>query len=770
MELSMLLFSFSFLIGISQLLWLPIVTLHWLIYTVPFYIFALVYTENNSKLIKVILGLILGFSYGIFSAYTAKSTQLNYIPDKTFEVVGKIDSIPIVSDLGVRGNKTKFKFKIDSNNLELPITYTLTNWYNTHDEIKIGQTWKLTLKLKPIHGFKNPGSFDYSKWLFRHGYDAIATVKAGNLIPQETTLIWYWIEQKRVEISQLIDESIESSRVRSLIQALSIGDKSRISYQDSQLFQETGTSHIIAISGLHIGLIAYVGILFGRLFFILFTTEKINRLKYEAVFAIVFSLFYALLAGLSIPTIRALVMVVVFSIAHSCKFKITRWTSWSIALLIVLISDPFSVLDIGFWFSFSAVAVLMFSFSGRKNNQSIIISFIKAQIIILIGLMPLMVIVFHKINLLTPISNLIVLPLASLLLIPLMFASFIVNLFSVNISKSLFNLVEWLGESIFYILDYLQQFKFLSVSISHINSISLVLLILAMALILLPKLFRWKILSILIFVAVLLKSPNEWHDKDFNVSILDVGQGLSVVVQTKNHILVYDTGSKFASGFSIMNSVVLPFMQKRGMDKVDTLILSHGDNDHAGGVDDLLKIYPNIKVLDVIGKYSNCQFPSKWIWDGVLFEILSPFETVPYLGNNSSCVLKVSSDFGSLLLTGDIGEAVEYRLTHNLSKKIQSDVLIIPHHGSKTSSSTDFIKLVNPDMAINSSGFANQFNHPHPDIKERYQNLYVDFFDTQNNGMIEIIFTRDGIQRNLYSEMHPNFWDAKLVNSDNVPY
>jgi competence protein ComEC len=699
----------------------------------------------------ITLGLTYAISYGLY----AKSHQLQILPKETITLVGKISNLPIH-----KHDKVKFSLNIKEIQNNSPLKRILVSWYKSEEELQVGQIWQLEVKLKPIHGYNNPGSFDYSKWLFRHGYDATATVRKGKLITPQFNDILTQINLLRASISQLIDVKFQSPRVQALIKALTIGDKSQISYEDSQLFQDTGTAHLIAISGLHIGLMAFLGVLFGRLLFYFLANEKFNRFKVEAIFAIVLAAFYALLAGLSVPTIRALVMIVVFSIAYALNKQINRWQAWSIALITILIFDPLSVLDVGFWFSFTAVAVLMFAFSGRKFSHNKIITFAKAQWVILIGLMPIMILVFGKINLLTPLANLMVLPLASLLLIPLMFAAFMTYLFSNTLANFLFELVETLAQLLFAILDELQQLNFLSLSISHIGTITILSVSLMTLILLLPKLFRWRYLSLLLIFPVIFSMPKTLKTKEFQVIVLDVGQGLSIVVKSAKHTLIYDTGAKYDTGFNLASVVVIPYLHSLGINNIDKLLLSHQDNDHAGGVKELMAEFPEMQVYDVNGEYHACKKGLSWQWDEVSFEVLSPYNITPYMGNNSSCVLKISSQLGSILFTGDIEEPIEYRLLHQSKAKLTSDVLVIPHHGSKTSSSQDFIQQVNPKIALNSSGYSNQFNHPHPMIRQRYIDNGIRFYDTQERGMIELLFSKIGISIEQYSDINPHFWQV----------
>ena len=753
----MLIFTLSFLVGIAQLLWLPELKFYWLV-PISLMIISSFYCFIKSKLIfpLIIFGISIGLFYAVSIGIHAKSHQLNFIPESHIRAIGIVSNLPVH-----KNDKTKFSFNINEIDEELKLKKILVSWYKTDNIIEAGQIWELTLKLKPIHGYRNPGSFDYSKWLFRQGYDATATVKNAKLIQAQSFDPRSIINKIRSAISNLIESEFTSARIQALIKALSIGDKSQISYEDSQLFQDTGTAHLIAISGLHIGLVAYIGLLFGRLIFLFYTNEKLNRFKYEAFFSILFALIYALLAGFSIPTIRAFIMVMSFSMAYAMKAYISRWQAWSIAMLVVLLVDPLSVLDVGFWFSFTAVAVLMFAFTGRRSNNNKIISFIYAQVVILIGLMPMMVIVFGTINLLTPIANLIVLPLASLLLIPLLLGSFIAYLFSENIAKILFDLVEEIAQYLFLILDILQPYKFLSITVNQLTFLIVTSLIIISILFLLPKLFRWKYLAFIFFIPVFYNNPKLLNQKEYRVNILDVGQGLSVIVTTKDHTMIYDTGAKYDTGFNLASSVVIPFLQNKGIDNVDKLILSHSDNDHAGGKDEIVEKYRNIQIYDVVAEKTPCINGVKWQWNEVFFEVLSPYNINPYLGNNSSCVIRISSQYGSILLTGDIEEPVEYRLVHQLPQEVKSQVMLVPHHGSRTSSGNDFVNTVNPKIVLNSSGYANQFNHPHPLIKKLYLEKGIEFFDTQDKGMLEVLYNENGYNLKQYSDVNRHFWQVE---------
>ena len=752
----MLKIALSFLFGITPIIWLPFVKIYWLFPLFVCGVIALFLSQRSPKKYHYysIISFVLGFSYAIVAVENAQSHLLTFVPDNMYWVEGEITNLPKITD-----KKATFALDVDKQSDELKLKKILVNWYDSSDNLQTGQKWKLKLKLKPIHGVRNPGSFDYSKWLFRNGYSATASVKDSQLLTNSTLGLFSKINRLRENVAHFIDDHFISLRVKSLLKALVIGDKREISYKDSQLFQQTGAAHLIAISGLHIGLVAFFGLIIGRLIFYLIPSEHVNQFKYEAFFAILLGLFYALMAGLSIPTIRALVMVAVFSLAHVFKTKITNWQAWASALVIVLIMDPLSVLDLGFWFSFMAVAVLMFGFSNRKQSLLKVTVFIKAQIFILVGLLPLMAIFFHQINLLAPLTNFIVLPLVSFLLIPLLFLSLMVSIFNNFLSSIMFSSVEILVEVFFKLLEDLSRLNGLILPLPQLTFSQILVLVSIVMLLLLPKLFRWRFIIIIFLVGFLFIPAPKLMVDDFDVNLLDVGQGLSIVITTKNHTMVFDTGARYDSGYSYAASVVVPFLNSKAINYVDYLVLSHKDNDHAGGAGMLIEKYTNVNILDVLGVNGSCKSPKTWQWDGVNFSVLSPFELTPYLGNNSSCVIKISSPNGSVLLTADIEEPVEYRLVNNDPNSLKSDVLIVPHHGSKSSSSDDFLTLVNPKVALNSSGFANQFNHPHPKIKKRYKSKNITFLDTQKSGMITVKFRKEEIQ--FYEErmdfMH--VWD-----------
>ncbi|MCF6300014.1 MAG: DNA internalization-related competence protein ComEC/Rec2, partial [Proteobacteria bacterium] len=637
-------------------------------------------------------------------------------------------------------------------------------WYKQNSSqsfnFKPGQRWQLEVKLKPPVALSNPAGFDREKWLFRHRIDALGTIKSAQLLDDDPVKFMGKIHRWRYRISNLIDDAFEDPRSKGLILALSIGDKSKLDSTDYQLFQSTGTAHLIAISGLHIGIIAGFGLLLGKIFFRLFPSEKPNRILWQIAFSLLLAACYAALAGLSTPTVRALIMLVSYGVLRLGKRAVYGWDVWSVALIAVLIVDPLNVLDPGFWLSFGAVALLIYSYRGVKKANNIYYPFIKAQIVMLIGLLPISLLVFAELKLLAPLVNLIFIPLMSFLMVPILFISLFAGILLGHIPMLLINLMDSISQVMFYGLEWFANWEQANISFSISHWFHWLLLLSFSIIILSPKVMPQRWLAFLLLIPLFQQTGSKIEPADFKVNFFDVGQGLAVLIRTTNHVMIYDVGAKYDSGFNMSEAVILPYLVNQHIKKIDRLIISHQDNDHAGSVGELLKNISIEQHYDTSGGNQACITGTNWQWDGVSFEIISPYNLNPYFGNNSSCVVKISNRAHSILLTGDIEEAVEYRLTHQFSEKIQSNVLLVPHHGSKTSSSAEFIKTVNPSIAINSSGFLNPFKHPVKQVKQRYLDQNIAFYDTQDLGMIQLDFV-EKIKITSHRNQQTHIWSAK---------
>ncbi len=632
-----------------------------------------------------------------------------------------------------------------------------------------GDQYRFDLLLKPPHGTANGVGFDRERWLFRHGIDALATiqnaVKVEHTRPGWRLSLKIKMNQWRHHVSAQLDRYFSEPRSNALLHALSIGDKSRFEPQDHKLFQATGTAHLIAISGLHIGMVGAIGAGLGWLLFTLFPQQHLPRPLLQVTIGFMLAAAYAALAGFAVSTQRALIMLAVYAGFKWLRRSAYAWDVWSISLLLVLVLDPLNVLDNGFWLSFWAVAVLIFAFQGRSSQHPKWLDFIKIQWLLLIGMMPLSLLQFGSLKLLAPLVNVIVIPLMTVLFIPFL----LLTLLWLQISGSIpIVLVDYMNFISALFWRFLDQFKSIDVTALAwpVQGVwSLGLLTLAAIILLLPKAIPQRLWGLVLIAIALWPQTNRPQPGHFQADILDVGQGTSVLIQTQNHQLLYDVGARFPSGFNFADAVIVPLLRQNRIDVVDTVILSHKDNDHAGAYPNLAQAISIGQTLSTDGRFKACIKGQQWQWDGVQFEVLSPYNLKPYLKNNSSCVLKISTAETTLLLTGDIEQAVEYRLTLHHPLAIQSDILLIPHHGSNTSSTPEFVAAVNPTIALNSSGAFNQFNHPTEKIKAVYKNQNIPILDTQTSGRITLtspVNKQEPFKIIQFRQHNPRFWRNRL--------
>jgi len=337
--------------------------------------------------------------------------------------------------------------------------------------------------------------------------------------------------------------------------------------------------------------------------------------------------------------------------------------------------------------------------------------------------------------------------------------------FSSHISNILFWLALKNLHFLWKFLTYLAGFPNISLHYYLPNGILFVFLIVAILIWLMPKGFKGKYLSFFLLIPLFFYQYPKPEQGAFWFTLLDVGQGLASVIQTKHHVMIYDTGPDFGEDFDAGKTVVIPFLQSQGIRTIDVMMISHGDDDHIGGAKSILKSMPVKKILTSVPErfkkqaVFHCYQGEHWAWDGVSFDVLSPVKDQKYEGNNSSCVLKVSNGNQSLLLTGDMQKEVEARLVLN-HVDIRSTVLVAPHHGSDTSSSLDFVEAVHPQIVLFPVGYLNKFQFPKEDIKKRYQQFGAILFDTVHDGAITIRFNHKPIKPELYRIEHRHVWNA----------
>ena len=662
--------------------------------------------------------------------------------------------------------QTRFDFIVTESAQKLPSKLRLS-WYYPDQAIKAGQYWSFTIKLKRPHGSLNPGGFDYERWLFTQGIGAAGYVRPDSkpvLLGRDSA--WTNISVWRQRITDRLSFLLSESPSLGLIKALTIGDGNGITQQQWDVFRKTGTTHLVVISGSHVGLIA------GLAYFLVLKVWAWTGLlrwspqRVAAVAAMLVAVFYAGLAGFSVPAQRAVIMLVVVMLAIILQRNTRPFNTLAVALFAVLAFDPLAVLAVGFWLSFLAVSLIIYVVAGRLSKSGYMLEGIKINWATSVGLSPLLLFFFQQVSLISPLANFIAVPVISLLAVPLSLLAVVLMFGFPLLASKLFMVVDTALQGLWWLLVRLAELPLATISHAQPSVWALVFALPGVLLLLAPRGMPARWLSLIMFLPLVFTPANKPKAGSINMTLLDVGQGLSVVVQTENHWLVYDTGAKFSAESDMGRSVVLPFLRRQGADKIDRLIISHGDNDHIGGALSLMHGMPTEQVLTSVPQqlsdYSPlmCEAGQSWSWDNVTFTLLSPQH--PFVSDNdNSCVLKIESEQGAVLLTSDIEMAAESWLVETYGNHLKAKVLISPHHGSKTSSTYEFLQAVQPVYVLIPAGYRNQFGHPHQEVLDRYQQIKAQWLNTADSGAISL-GVKDGLwQVQSLRDTESKYWNVK---------
>ena len=710
---------------------------------------------------------VLGF---VWSACFAMERLENILPSQyegiDLQVEGEIIGLPQVDDRRVRFDFLPFH-PHTGNALQLPSTIRLT-WYYPDRIIESGQHWRLTVRLKRPHGNLNPGGFDYERWLFVKGIGATGYVrKASSAVLIKETPGWFNISNWRQQIADRISILLPDSEHLGVMKALIMGERDEISQRQWEVFRQTGTIHLMAISGLHIGLIS------GLVFFVvlqLWAWTGILNLsppRVAAAASIMAAFFYAALAGFSIPTQRALAMLLIVMAGLYWQRNLRPFNILAFALLTIIIVDPTAMIVPGFWLSFIAVSIILVSMSARLGKPGYWGGMIKINWATAVGLAPLTLWYFQQVSLIAPLANFIAIPIISLWVVPMLLLSVVAMMFSTVLSGWLLILVDMGLQGLIWLLSRLAEWQFSAFAIPQSPLWAMLLALAGCLLLLIPKGIPGRWLGGVLIIPIIFVDQQRPAETAVKMTLLDVGQGLAAVVQTANHVLVFDTGAKYSTRFDMGRSVVLPFLQSQGLKKIDTLIISHGDNDHIGGVRSL---YQGVKIEQVyssvpemLAAYSpkTCIAGQKWVWNEVTFTIISPGSQAFATENDNSCVLKIKSIHGSILLTGDIEKPAEAWLVDEYADTLKSEVLVAAHHGSSSSSSLAFLQNVDPDTILIPSGYRNRFGFPHQQVLKRYQQIKAGWVNTADAGAVTVLMDEHGFSIRNYRETVGKFWNPR---------
>ena len=730
---------------------------------------------RRQVLVLPVFILLLGFSWAnyVFTVHFESQLPSEY-EGVTIVLTGEVDGLPAKN-----AQSSRFNFKINqaktiSNETiaELSNHKVVLSCYHCYMDFLPEQEWSLSVRLKRPHSYASWGAFDYEKYLFRNRIIATGYIRIKDQNELINSKSGFSITQLRYQIRSLLNQTLsDKNNAKSIIAALMIGDKSHFSNQQQLTFQKTGISHLMAISGLHIGLAFMVTI--WLLKWVLFPVAQlfnwVPRQKLVLIPALFVALSYSALAGFAISTQRALIMLCLFVLARFCARELSLLKVLLMTVVVIFVVDPLSILDVGFWLSCSAVLVigLAAQYQNLKKIQDSELhnnlSLIKLQPLLWIGMLPVTLLFFGKISLLSPIINLLMVPLFCGVLIPITLFALVLYLIGLNqLSNSLLSVLSYCYQQVYWVLETISEWPIAQVSLTPMRIIDWLLFVL----VILAYYKKWRLKHILALLFVIVffvfNNPRNLEADEYIVTLLDVGQGLSMVIEAPDYVLVYDTGPAYSSGFSTAQSVLIPYLQRRGIRQIDMLIISHADNDHIGGLKTLTEAIEIKQILtsrvDKIPGATNCQKGQIWSVEGIDFEIISPDEGTPQGSNNRSCVLIVSNGFKKTLISGDIERQVERYLVNNESD-ISADILLVPHQGSKTSSTATFIDVVKPDLALIAAGYRNHYGHPHNDVVSRYKNRNINIASTIDSGSILLKINKKDVNIKSYRRSNKGFWN-----------
>ena len=626
----------------------------------------------------------------------------------------------------------------------------LVNWYRPTANVALGQVWQFELRLKPNRGYKNKLSFDYETWLFAKGIDALGYVRSNSKLVQPQLLQHEQIGLIE-RLKNNLHKDLQGFQHGGVLMALTSGDTSLMSTDDFRLFRELGIIHLIVISGTHLGLLL---VFFATLLkCLLWLTKRQLKTTYFQGILLLLLLPYVLFVGDSLPVQRAFLSVVLAWLLLISPLRISRYSCFWLVFSLLILLDPLVLLLSGTWLSFLAVWCILCLYSQATNWPS---KLVVIQLGISFGLAPALLYAFSEVPLLSPLVNLLAIPVIGFVILPLCLVCFLINL--VIPLPQAWDYLHQVYAWFYVVLDWSHQFSenwFIRSQVSQILIFSLAQLAFCFAL--LKKMpLKPAFLTLYFGLIALIITPSQGlKSGEFKLALLDVGQALAVAVKTKNHNLVYDTGSSYLTFETIENY---------GVKTIDRLVLSSKDRDHSGGLQQLsdtafipqdFLTNEKLKIQVQLPEAQACLAGTSWTWDQVNFRILHPSgEFLAQSGktsNNTSCVLHISSKHGSAILTGDIEKKAERALLH--AKLPQADLLIAPHHGSKTSSSQEFIHMLNPRYVFISAGFLNRFKHPHASTLKTYEENHLQVYATPKSGMLEYSALEKGVRIQEYRKI-----------------
>lgn len=695
----------------------------------------------------VLVGAAAGVLWATLWGQERLATQLPVALDRAeFRVVGTVVGLPDRDSRALHFELQVARVEALSGAVPPPLRRLRLSWYGDAPALMPGETWQLQLRLRHPRGFANPAGFDRTGWLFSRGVSATGYVRDGaadanRRLSGATPLA---VDAWRERIAAHIERLDLPDAGRALLRAFTVGDSRAITTEMWGRMRVAGVIHLAVISGLHIALAAALGLFLGtaagRLMVALGAPWPARHSG--AVTAWIAGGIYTLLAGFGIATLRAFLMLTVFTAVFLLRRHRVLFADLVWALAAVAVIEPLAPLDPGFWLSFGAVAVLLAAF-GPLRRRSRLRDLVAAQGIVSLGTAAGLLGFFGKLPLLAPLLNLLAIPWVEFFTVPFCLAGVIA-----------LPLVPAVADGFWWIAAWsLQGFDAALAALADLASRAnwtpaagtgwpqVMALTLAGLLMLAPRGLGGKALGGILLAAVVLAGAGA--RPALRVTVLDVGQGLAVVVETSAHVLVYDTGPAYGDRFDAGDGIIAPYLRSRGWSSLDLLVVSHPDADHSGGEAGLVRNYRPARLLRGVlpaglePEAEACRRGQNWRWDGVDFRVLGPDSAGGDVRiNDRSCVLLVESQGVRVLLPGDLEADGEAGLLAADLLPSGIDLLLAPHHGSRTSSSPAFVAQLRPAHVVYSAGWHHRFGHPRPQVVARYTAVGARNWNTAGEGAL----------------------------------
>ena len=676
----------------------------------------------------------------------------------SFPVPGRMGYVLELADSAARGTVAK----------KLPERLRIT-WRDAPHAPRLGDWCELRVRLRRPHGLANPGGMDVERAaLVRHlGATGYVIAHPGNYCAHIATP--RQLDGLRAWLARGIERAVVEPQAVAALKALAVDDRSALTRAQWEVMRRTGTAHLLAISGLQITLAAGWSFALCRALLGLVWAWRQDYLVLRAAWlaSALAACAYTLVAGAGVPSVRAAVMVCFAALAALRGRRALSWDTLLASLVALVAWDPLCLLGSGLWLSFSAVAVLVALAAHREHFSALRLAW-RTHLIITLALAPLTALLFGEVSWCAPFANLIAVPWSNILVVPLVLLGMVCAAWAPMLASVLWDCAARLWAPLEQLLTWMAQAPPLPVH-HEIGLAGTVLCSAGLVLLALPRAMRGRVLGALLLTVVLLPRERALVSGEFRITQLDVGQGLAVLVRTREHALLYDSGPAWWDGGDAGERVVVPALRALGVRHLDELVISHADLDHAGGAASIIARVPVARVLtgeplaSLRGMTTTpCRAPLRWRSDGVDFEVLHPRQGEQHAPrNDSSCVLAVRGAYGTLLLSGDIEIKSEQALLRRDHAALAAEVLSVPHHGSTSSSSPAFVRAVRPRIALVAAGRHNRYQLPKREVVARYRALGAEVANSGELGAVTVNVTRHGLKVAGYRASHWGWWQQR---------